>query len=194
MQTQTSFTTAAHPRPVIGVLSINPNPLSRNGGQICCASLPVQYGEGGDSNMLDWQDLVLSGSSNTPIYTLALLTGEAAFYLLFNLTDKFSRNALTVVRTNRKLHVAFADGAMTVGGALFEHPVTQGHGSNSGNLLDWVRHAHEIGPVLPQACAQKVPAFRKARTHSTVLMLGEQSMLELASAIFEGRGGSADAS
>jgi hypothetical protein len=57
--------------------------------------------------------LVLSGSSNTPIYTLALLTGEAAFYLLFNLTDKFSRNALTVVRTNRKLHVAFADGAMT---------------------------------------------------------------------------------
>lgn len=188
MQSQTNSHPAITRPAVVGALEVLPNPLSKNGGRMSRAALSVDYGEGGDRTMLDWQELVLSGSSEMPIYVLALVTGDTAFYLMFNLADCLTRDALSLARRNRKLHLDFADGCVSVRGALYEHRATQGHDAKVAAPEDWMQHAISLSPLLPKIISLGAPGFRHARNHAPLILVDRASFSKLHSTVFAGAG------
>ena len=161
----------------VGLLTSEPvSPLHTAGRDRVSVAIPTLFdGSCPGTSDTDWMDFVLSGSSATPTGCLALLVGDVALYLLFNLRDSSTRKLLDLARSQGRIDLVYRNVTLPLEERLLFQTLCRykDKATTAASSRAWFTHASQVVPGLPTLCSLNLPSFTAARKHVAVLVGSE---------------------
>ena len=161
----------------VGLLTSEPvSPLHTAGRDRVSVAIPTLFdGSCPGTSDTDWMDFVLSGSSATPTGCLALLVGDVALYLLFNLRDSSTRKLLDLARSQGRIALVYRNVTLALEERLLFQTLCRykDKATTAASARAWFTHASQVVPGLPALCSLNLPSFMAARKHVAVLVGSE---------------------